>query len=115
MDSPANKEIAITSGTTATVKGNDRSMAPCNYEEADTRLLVHLHVAITHGFHDCRVRTVDTDVIVFVIGKFHYLKSLCRNLNVWIAFGSGKHFCCYHINTTSTLKIYEFKNGSRDR
>jgi len=36
MECPANKEIVIISGSTTTVKGSNRSMAPCNLEEADT-------------------------------------------------------------------------------
>ena len=58
--------------------------------------LVHLHDAIIHGIHDCWVRPVDTDVIV--IGKFYYLQEFRQNLNIWIALGSGKHSCYYHIN-----------------
>ena len=98
MECPAKKEIVITSGSTTTAKGSNRSMAPCIHEEADTRLLVHLHDAIIHGSHDCWVRTVDTDVVVIVIGQFYYLQEFCQNLKIWTAFGSGKHYCYYHIN-----------------
>ena len=36
------KEIVITSGTAAIFHGSERSMTPCNHEEADTRLVIHL-------------------------------------------------------------------------
>jgi len=62
MECPANEEIVITSASTTAAKGSNRSMVPCNHEEADTKLLVHLYDAIIHGFHDCWVRTVDPDV-----------------------------------------------------
>ena len=80
MKCPANKEIVIMSGSTTTANGSNRSMAPCNHEEADMKLLVHLHDAIVHGFHDYWVHTVDTCVVVIIIGKFYYLQEFCQNL-----------------------------------
>ena len=41
----------------------------CNHEEADTRMLIHLLDAVKC----CLIRTVDTDVIVILIGKLHVL------------------------------------------
>jgi len=38
MICPANKEIVIICGSTTTAKGSNRSVAPCNHEEADNRL-----------------------------------------------------------------------------
>ena len=37
-----------------------------------------------------------------LIGKFHELITLCEEVNIWIAFGTGKNFTYYHINA-----IYE--------
>ena len=45
------------------------------------------------------VRTVDTDVVVILLGKFHYLVSVCHNVNIWVAFGVGKSFSYIHVNT----------------
>ena len=65
-----------------------------------TRLMVHLLDAILNGYHKVLVRTVDTDVVVIVIGRFSYFKSICQDVNIWIAFGVGKtlfihsHQCC---------------------
>ena len=77
-------------------------MEPCDHEEADTRLLVHLRDALQNDCTNCLVRTVDTDVIVILIGKFHQLMNLCENANIWVAFGTGKNFTYHHINA-----IYE--------
>jgi 5'-3' exonuclease len=77
-------------------------MTPCDHEEADTRLLIHLQDALLNGCATCTVRTVDTDVVVILIGKFHHLITLCQNVNIWVAFGTGKNFTYYHINA-----IYE--------
>ena len=60
MDCPEHKEIIVTSGTTAVLRGSDRSMELCDHEEADTRLLIHLLDALRNGCTNCLVRTVDT-------------------------------------------------------
>ena len=73
-------------------------MPPCDHEEADTRLLIHVQDAILNGCSNCRVRTVDMDVVVILIGKFHHLITLGQDVNIWVAFGTGKYFTCHHIN-----------------
>ena len=67
-------------------------MEPCDHEEADTRLLVHLLDALYNGYTSCLVHTVDTDVIVVLIGKFHQLITLCEDVNIRVAYGKGKNF-----------------------
>ena len=95
---PANKHVVITSGSNAIVKGSRRSMELCNHEEADTRLKLHLLDAIINGCHRFIIRTVDTDVVVIIVGKFHHLKSHCEDVDIWVAFGIGKHFSYIYIN-----------------
>jgi len=58
-----------------------------NHEEADTRILVHIKDAISKGTKNVLVRTVDTGVIVFLVGQ-----SLQSSLLVWVAFGMGKSY-----------------------
>ncbi len=60
-------------------------MVPCDHKEEDTRLLIHLQDAVQNDCTNCVVRTVDTDVVAILIGKFHYLTTLCQNANIWIA------------------------------
>ena len=48
-------------------------MPPCNHEEADTRICVHLKDAMEKGARKVFVRTVDTDVIVIIAGIFFEL------------------------------------------
>jgi hypothetical protein len=98
VDCPEGKEVIITCGVTVTLRGTDRSMPACDHEEADTRLLVHVQDAILNGCTNCMVRTVDTDVVVILIGKFHHLITLCPDVSIWVAFGTGKHFTYHHIN-----------------
>ena len=52
-----------------------------------------------NGHTNVYVCTVDTDVVAILIGKFHCLVAFCQSLNIWVAFGAGKHFTYYHINT----------------
>ena len=48
----------------------DQPMPPCDHEEADTRICVHLKDAMEKGARKVFVRTVDTDVIVIITGSF---------------------------------------------
>ena len=94
--------MVVTSGVTSIVRGAVRYMTQCDHEEADTRMLIHLLDALRNGCTNCLVRTVDTDVLVILLGKFHHLVSLCQDVHVWVVFGSGKNYTHYHINA-----IYE--------
>ena len=44
-------------------------------EEVDTRMLIYLQDALDTGSTTRLVCTVDTDVVVIIIGKFHALLS----------------------------------------
>ena len=73
-------------------------MDPTNHEEADTRILVHLKDALNNGATTCLVRTVDTDVVVIIVGKLHALLTDNPSADVWVTFGKGKSFTSIHIN-----------------
>ena len=62
------------------------------------RMLIHLQGALENGATTCLVRTVDTDVIVIIVGKLHYLREQHPAADVWIAFGTGRNFRYLHIN-----------------
>ena len=55
------------------VDGKDSHMQACNHEEADTRILINLQDALDNGSTTCLAHTVDTDVIVIIVGKFYDL------------------------------------------
>ncbi|KAJ8043846.1 hypothetical protein HOLleu_11123 [Holothuria leucospilota] len=95
---PDDKEIFITSGRSVIGAGCNHRMMECDHEEADTRIMVHVQDALENGSIVCQVRTVDTDVIVILIGKFHHLLTLNPDANIWVAFGTGKHFSFFHVN-----------------
>ena len=47
---------------------------PCNHEEADTRMLLHVAHATAQGHQKASIRTVDTDVIVLAVSHFQHLQ-----------------------------------------
>lgn len=53
FDCPKDKEIISTSGAATILRGTDRSMAQCDHEEVDTRLLIHLQDALLNGCTTC--------------------------------------------------------------
>ena len=54
--------------------------------------------AIRKGMKSICIRTVDTDILIILISKFHFLKDLCKDLELKVAFGMGKDFA---VNTWS--------------
>ena len=69
-------------------------LAPCNHEEADTRIFLHAKHMNDHGHSSVTIRTVDTDVVVIAIAKYFSL-----NLKeLWIDFGTGKDQMIYPVH-----------------
>lgn len=78
-------------------------MSECSHEEADTRIVVHVyHAIIDEEVKTVLVRTVDTDVVVVLIGKFHFLKGANPSLDLWVAFGMGRNYKLININAICT-------------
>ena len=77
-------------------------MGECNHEEADTRIVVHIQHALQNGAHSLLVRTVDTDVVVILMGKYHNLVANNPEAEIWVAFGLGANFFFISINTVSS-------------
>ena len=73
-------------------------MANCNHEEADTRIVIHVYDALERGAKKVMVRTVDTDVVVILIGQFYNIVGQYSEAEIWVAFGTGKQFRYYSIN-----------------
>lgn len=55
--------------------------------------------SLEKGFNDIVIRT---DVIVILIGEINTIHENYPLADIWVAFGTGKHFCYYNINTLST-------------
>lgn len=69
--------------------GSEHVMGQCDHEEADTRIVVHVRHALERGAESVLVRTVDTDVVVILVGKLHDLLAYNYLCKVWVAFGMG--------------------------
>ena len=52
-----------------------------------------------HYHHVSNVKTVDTYVVVILVGIFHDLAQHHPTMQTWVGFGTGKHFHYYHINS----------------
>ncbi|PIK35466.1 hypothetical protein BSL78_27714 [Apostichopus japonicus] len=67
------KQLVITDGEAVLSKPllpDLTSLAPCNHEEADSRMLLHASHAAKHGHHSIVIRTVDTDVVVLAVSVY---------------------------------------------
>ena len=95
---PDGKQIFITSGITVSCTDTNHTMLPCNHEEADTRILIHLLDALEHDSPIYLVCTVDMDVVIILIGKFHALHTKYPAADIWVNFGIGKNYTYLHIN-----------------
>ena len=62
------------------------NIEPCNHEEADTRLLLHVLDGAKSGIKKISIITVDTDVVVIALRHF----SSFDIEELWIEFGVGK-------------------------
>ena len=84
------KELVVTDGEQVICvpqQEDVNSLAPCNQEEADTRMMLHVAHAAQHGHHQIQVRTVDTDVVVVMV-----VQKLPAGDELWVAFGTGKNY-----------------------
>ena len=95
---PPTKSVCVTSGQAVSACGLSVPMNDCN-KEADTRIMVHIWHALEHGAETLPVRTVDTDVVVILVGLFFDLVTIQPSCDFWIAFGMGKNYRLYHINS----------------
>ena len=85
----------IIAGSSVLCSGPCIPMPPCDHEEADTRLCIHIQDSLENGARMIYVHTADTDVIVIIAGVFFELQATYPGLNIWVAFGMGKRFQYY--------------------
>ena len=62
------------------------------------RIAVHIQHALEQGMKIIQVRTVDTDVVTILVGAYFNLVRTHPEVEIWVAFGTGKRFCFYNIN-----------------
>lgn len=96
---PPEKWVYITSGERVLSNQPGCTMDKCDHEEADSRISLHVYDALRKGATSVLVRTVDTDVVVVLVGVYHRFVSWYPDLDLWVGFGAGRHFRYYHINS----------------
>ena len=64
------------------------TIMPCNHQEADSRIFLHLFHATQQGHSKSFIHTVDSDVVIIAVGHFGSLGVM----ELWIGFGTGKAF-----------------------
>ena len=84
------KEVYSTYGNDV-LSNTDRTtmdgLQPCNHEEADFRIFLHVHdAALQH--HRVLIRSGDTDVFVLAVAQMQRI----TDKELWLAFGTGKQF-----------------------
>ena len=47
------------------------------------------------------MRTVDTDVVIILLGKFSLLHKINSDAAIWVALGTGRNFKYLQINAVS--------------
>ena len=86
------KQLVITDGESILSKPllhDPDSLSPCSHEEADSRMLLHANHAALNGHLKILIRTVDTDVVALSVSV---AVTLGPEYELWLAFGTGKHF-----------------------
>ena len=83
------KQLVTTNGPDVVcIPPQDSShLTPCDHEEADTRMILHMVDAVNDGYQKVLLHTVDTDVVLAV--------AAAAKINIqelWVAFGTGKYF-----------------------
>ena len=92
------KAVYTTSEESVLTVCSSSPMPNCNHEEADTSIVVHVPHALQQGLTTVQVRTVDTDVVVVLIGVLHKLLLSQPKADIWVAFGVGKNYRLYSIS-----------------
>lgn len=107
---PQGKSVYITAGESVVAVPSTNPMPNCNHEEADTIIVVHVLHALQQGCKTVQVRTVDTDVVVVLVGAIHKVLQSHPLADIWIAFGVGKSYKLHSVNA-----IYNILGASKSK
>ena len=70
--------VYVTQGDTVlcNFEANVDNLAPCNHEEADTRIFVHVKHSVEKGHKVVLIKANDTDILVIAVSVFHHLREI---------------------------------------
>ena len=74
------------------------NLTPCNHEEADTRVFLHVKDMTKQGHRKMVIRTVEADVLVLAVSVYEQLQEEMEEL--WLDFGAGKNRKFFPIHET---------------
>ncbi|XP_046544723.1 uncharacterized protein LOC124254923 [Haliotis rubra] len=82
------KNVFITSGRNVSSNSSE-VMNPSDHEEADTRICLHVEDVLKKGGSSVLVNTVDTDIIIVLVGNFSKLEVHNSSLQIYVALGKA--------------------------
>ena len=89
VESSFENRVIVTKGQHALSNQIDidlSDVSPCNHEEADTRIFLHVADAVIKGFKTLVVKANDTDMLVIAAAMFARLPE--KDLHeLWISYG----------------------------
>ena len=86
------KTVVVTKGAGAlsnNIMTDLKELSPCNHEEADTRLFLHVKDALKKGFSTVMLKANDTDVLVIAVAAFSQLQTIGLH-EMWQPLEKGK-------------------------
>ncbi|KAG7174276.1 hypothetical protein Hamer_G003200 [Homarus americanus] len=84
-----NKQLVVTDKKqvlTVPPRKDTADLAPCNHEEADTRMMVHAADALECGHRRILIRSVDADVVILAVAPANERSEVLDEL--WLTFGT---------------------------
>ena len=117
---PDRKELYITEDDCVTHMGEGTLMGQCNHKEADTRILVHLLLALQTKSIGL-IHTGDIDIVVILLANHQQLISADPAAVIWIYFNAGKSRRTINLNsiaanldeeTCKSLTLFHTLTGS---
>ena len=66
------------------------SMEDSDYEQADSRMMVHVQHGLSQGMNRVKILSNDTDVVIIALGVYHTLRSRYIFEDIVIEFGTKK-------------------------
>ena len=108
---PLSNQVYATYDTKVLSNTATSSMPECTHEEADTRLVVHMMSALQEGNRSILIRTVDTDVVVILLGKYSDILSTYPDAEIWIRFGTETSLQNIHLRSVSEKLGVDMSKG----
>ena len=80
--------MLVTSGPSVKSNRADISTEKRDHEEANSRICLHVHKILKEGATTVLIRTVDSEVVVILVGLFHDIMQHYLGMQLWVGFGT---------------------------